>query len=180
MSHRSGKRKPKEKSPKDQAKPGTESASKKTLGLLRRRRLTLAAVAGLITMLLIAVLGGRQPPRVTVINQSGEPLNGVRIDFPGGSVSADPVSDGGKASMLLRPDPATPTPPGSGPITLLYRVGEAKENVFRSWAHGRAYGAHDIITIARKPDGTIVVTPSPPGGGGVRFRDLIRRLGINI
>lgn len=180
MSHRSGKRKSKEKAPKDQDGSGTESVAKKSLAVLRWRRVTLAAVAGLITMLLIALLGGREPPRITVINQSGELLNGVRIDFPGGSVSAQPVPDGGKASMLLRPDPATPTPPGSGPISLFYRLGGAGENVFRSWAHGRNYGAHDVFTIARQPDGSVVVNPSPPGGGGVRFRDLIRRLGINI
>lgn len=177
MSHRSGKKK---KEPKDGPKPESESPKKSPLGLLRRRRVTLAAAAGLLTMLLIAVLGGRQPPRVTLINKTGEPIHDIRVDFPGGSVTAESVPDGGKGSLLLRPDPANPKPPGSGPITLTYRVGDQLPRKFISRVHGQDYGAHDVIAINRQPDGGIVEMPSPPGGWGVRFSDLLRRVGINL
>ena len=178
MSHRSGKKR--KKDAKDGPKPESESPKKSPFAVLRRRRVTLAAVAGLLTMLLIAALGGRQPPRITVINRTGEPIIGLRIDFPGGSVEAPTVPDGGKGSLLLRPDPADPKPPGSGPITLTYRVGDQSPRRFFSRVHGQDYGAHDVITINRQPDGRIVEVPSPPGGWGVRFRDLFRRIGINL
>jgi hypothetical protein len=161
-------------------KAEAESPPKKPFFILRRRRVLLAALAGLLTMILIAVLGGRQPPRITVVNKTGEPINGVKVDFPGGSVEADPVPEEGKASVLLRPDPANPKPPGSGPITLTYRVGNGAPNRFFSRVHGQEYGSHDIITILREPNGAIVAMPSPPGGWGISFRDLLRRVGIRI
>lgn len=179
MSHRSGK-KNRTRGPKNKTKSDANSPPRKPLSLLRRRRVLIAALAGFLTMVLIAVLGGRQPPRITVVNGTGEPLNDVRVDFPGGSVSSDPVPDGGKASLLLRPDPADPKRPGSGPITLSYRVGEREPSRFFSRVHGQDYGSHDIITIARQPDGKVVVTPSPPGGWGVNVRDLLRRVGIRL
>ncbi len=179
MSRRTGKGKTEKKSPR-KPKAEAETATKKPFALLRRRRVLLAALAGTLTMILIAVIGGRQPPRITLVNKSGEPLNGVKVDFPGGSVEADPVPDGGKASVLLRPDPADPKRPGSGPITLTYRVGDGAPNRFFSRVHGQEYGAHDIITIVREPNGGIVAIPSPPGGAGISFRDLLRRVGIRI
>ena len=179
MSQRSGKKR--KKDPKGGPKPENEPPKKSVFSVLRRRRVTLAAAAGLLTMLLIAVLGGRQPPRITVINRTGEPgSSGSGSEFPGGSVEAPTVPDGGKGSMLLRPDPDDPKRPGSGPITLIYRVGDGAPRRFFSRIHGQDYGAHDVITINRQPDGSIVDVPSPPGGWGVRFRDVLRRVGINL
>jgi hypothetical protein len=178
MSHRPGKRR--KKGGKAEAKPEAESPRKRTLALLLRRPVTLIAVVGLLILLVMAIVGGRQPPRITLINQTGEPLRDVRIEFPGGLAAAEVVNDGGKASLLLRPDPDTPKPPGSGPIKLVYRVGDGTPNIFISRVHGQDYGAHDVITIARRPDGRIVEVPNLPGGRGFRFRDLLRRVGINL
>jgi hypothetical protein len=180
MSRRSRQANKEKTTRKQKPKADMDSPPKKPFALLRRRRVLLAALAGLLTMILIAVLGGRQPPRITVVNKTGEPLTSIKFEFPGGSVESDPVPDEGKASVLLRPDPANPKRPGSGPVTLTYRVGNGPPNRFMSRVHGQDYGAHDIVTIARQPDGSIVVTPSPPGGWGISFRDLLRRVGIRI
>jgi hypothetical protein len=176
MSQRSGKRKKQGDKPK--AKPEAESPRKRTLALFLRRPVTLIGIAGLLTLLVMAIVNGRQPPRVTVVNRTGDLLRDVHVDFPGGTASTDVVNDGGTGSMLLRPDPATPKPPGSGPITLVYRVGNGAPNHFFSRVHGQEYGAHDVITIVRQPDGAIIAAPSAPGGGGFRFGDLLRRIGI--
>lgn len=178
MSHRSGKRKKPGGEP--EAKPEAESPRKRTLKLLLRRPVTLVGIVGLLLLLGMAIVGGRQPPRITVINRTGEPLRDVRVDFPGGSATLDAVHDGGKGSLLLRPDPATPRPPGSGPITLVYRVGDGPPGRFMSRVHGQDYGAHDVITIARQPNGQIAVTPSAPAVGNPWLRNLLRRVGINV
>jgi hypothetical protein len=174
MSHRSRKRNREKKRELKEA----PSRPKGKFAIIGRRRFALAAVAGMLTMILIAVLGGRQPPRITVVNRTGEPLNDLKIDFPGGSVGKESVPDGDKASLLLRPAPENFKRPGSGPITLTCKVGNDLPSRFFSRVHGQDYGAHDIITVARQPDGAVVVTASEPGGGGMSFRDLLRRVGI--
>jgi hypothetical protein len=131
----------------------------------------------MLTMIVYALVVGRQPPRITVINRTGEPLNDVRVEFPGGSVGGGSVPDGDKASFLLRPAPENPQRPG-GPITLTYRVGNDPPSRFHSRVHGQEYGAHDIINVARQPDGKTIAIPGPEGGGGVGFRDLLKRIGI--
>jgi hypothetical protein len=140
----------------------------------------LAALAGMLTMILYAVIAGRQPPRITVVNKTGEPLTGLRLEFPGGSVEPDPVPEDGKTSVLLLPGPGKTDRPGSGPITLFYHVANGPRNRFMSRVHGQDYGSHDIITIARDPTGQVVVTPSPPGGWGISLREMLRRVGIRI
>jgi hypothetical protein len=179
MSHRSTRRRKKRD---EAAKAEAESPKKRTLVRLLRRPVTLIGIAGLLALLVMTAINGRVPPRITVVNRTGLPLRDVRVEFPGGTAAVDEVNDGGKGSILLRPDPATPKAPGSGPITLTYHVGDGPPNHFFSRVHGQEYGAHDIITIARQPDGGIVAMPNdgPGGGGGFRIRDLLRRVGINL
>jgi hypothetical protein len=180
MSHRAGKRK-KAKGAKAEVQPEAESPKKRTLALLLRRPVTLVAIAGLLLLLVMTLVNGRTPPRITLINRTGEPLREIRVEYPGGVAEVPgTVADGGKGSLLLRPNPADPKPPGSGQIKLTYHVGDGPRNLFVSRIHGQAYGAHDVLTIVREPDGKIVAMPEQPGGGGFRFRDILRRVGINL
>jgi hypothetical protein len=179
MSHRSGKRK-KAKGAKAEVQPEAESPKKRTLALLLRRPVTLVAIAGLLVLLVMTLVNGRTPPRITLINRTGEPLREIRIEYPGAAAEVPgDVADGGKGSLLLRPNPADPKPPGSGPITITYKVGDGPPNRFFSRVHGQSYGAHDVLTIVREPDGKIVAMPQQEGGG-VGFRALLRRVGINL
>lgn len=180
MSRRSEKKKgPKEKATRSKAKPEATPPARTPMSLLKRRRVLIAALAGFVTMILMAVIGGRQPPRITVINRTGETLNDVKVEYPGGSVTAEPVPEGGRASLLLRPDPANPKPPGSGPITVTCRIGEGLPVRFFSVVHGREYGAHDVLNVIRQPDGQGLISPAPTGGKP-DLKNLLRRIGINL
>ena len=73
-------------------KGGTEADPAKSPRRRRRWRVTLLlAVAG-VCMLGASLLGGLQPPMVTLYNQTGGPLTEVRVAFPGGEgpIDADP------------------------------------------------------------------------------------------
>jgi hypothetical protein len=168
---RRNKRKPASETP--------EAPRRRPLLVLSKRRFALAALAGLLTMLFMAILGGRVPPRITLVNQTGEPLADIRIEYPGGSIQAGDLPAGEKASFLLRPDPDAPPKPGKA-VLITWKLGNGLPGRFFSVAHGQEFGAHDVLAISRLPDGSVTVMPNPSSGWNFSVRAMLRRVGIRL
>ena len=109
----------------------------------RRWRVTLlVAVAG-VTMLALSLIGGLQPPMLTLYNKTGGPLNDIRIAFPGGEGKAAPVPDGSQTTLVLRPTANAPKPAGPHFIRLDVVMPDGKAIVIRSSALAKEAGSHE-------------------------------------
>jgi hypothetical protein len=146
----------------------------------RRWRVTLlVAVAG-VTMLVMSLVGGLQPPMLTLYNKTGGPLNDIRVAFPGGEGKAPPVPDGGQTTLVLRPAADAPKPAGPHFLRLDVVTPDGRSIVIRSTALAKEAGSHEVFYA--RPNGTGSYEIVYQGAGGPRFsiRDILRSMGIRL
>jgi hypothetical protein len=164
---REGKSTPATEPPKDQRKK-------------RRWRVTLlVAVAG-VSMLLISLIGGLQPPMLTLYNKTGGQLNDIRISFPGGEGKAAPVPDGGQTTLVLRPSPNAPKPAGPHFIRLDVVMPDGKPIVIKSSALAKDAGSHEVFYARPQATGGYEIVYQGAGGPRFSLRDILRGIGIRL
>ena len=156
-------------------------SSRKTTSLLRRRRVTLIAIAVAVLVLLVSFVNNGQEPRLTLMNKTGATLREIRVEFPGGLKTVDSLEDGGKLTLSLQPEQTPPPDAAKGLVTLQFRREDGPPFKLRSWAAAKETKMHQVFTAVSLPDGRINVIPlDETGTARFNFRGLLRRVGINL
>jgi hypothetical protein len=171
------------RTPKPNQKGKPTPTPKKPRDLRRRGRWRVAIILGAfaITMLFVSLIGGLQPPMLTLYNKTGGPLTQIRVEYLGGEGRAEPVPDGGKTTLVLRPDPAAPKKPDGAPFMRLeVAMPDGMPFVIRSFVLATKPGSHEVFIARRQPQGTYEVVYQGPGGFQLSFRDILRRIGIRL
>jgi hypothetical protein len=146
----------------------------------RRWRVTLlVAVAG-VSMLIISLVGGLQPPMLTLYNKTGGPLNDIRIAFPGGEGKSAPVPDGGQTTLVLRPDANAPKPAGPHFIRLDVVMPDGKPIVVKSTALAKDAGSHEVFYARQNGLGSYEIVYQGTGGPRFSLRDILRSMGFRL
>jgi hypothetical protein len=156
--------------------------SRKAVALLRRRRVTLIAVAFVLVALAVSVFNVNREPRLTLVNKTGATLREIRIEYAGDVKTFDLVTDGEKISTSLQPDAMPPADaPNKGLLVLQFRREDGPPFKLRSWAAANDPKLHQVFTAVSLPDGRINVIPLEEGGAaGIDFLGLLRRIGIRL
>ena len=156
--------------------------SRKAVALLRRRRVTLIAVAFVLVMLGVSFFNGSREPRLTLYNKTGATLRELRVEFAGALKTFDTIADNDKLSISLQPTAPPPADaPNKGLLVLQFRREDGPPIKFRSWAAANDSKLHQVFTAVSLPDGRVNVMPLEEGGAaGFNFRALLRRVGIRI
>ena len=156
--------------------------TRKLKSLLRRRRVTLIAVAFVLVGLAVSFFNLSREPRLTLVNKTGATLREIRVEYAGDLKMFDAVADGDKLSASLTPK--SPPPAGAtdqGLLTVQFRREDGPPFKLRSWAAANDPKLHQVFTAVSLPDGRINLIPLAEGGVmKFDFRALLRRVGIRL